>query len=196
MTWKKLASISVIIFRQAIYEYLLAGYCTLTQPLFSCLDQNAHANPMGSIYIYTYIFILIFIYIYLWYTYVYHKYQPYGSYFVWSWHANMPHKLRSLRPMATRLVSSPSPLVAFSFVAWDDIPVVGCNVWWFFPMFGGETSHVSSLTLQGKKEIAWNYRHGHIMRVSISVFAMVPSLFRWTSSGTEVFSAPLGCTWC
>ena len=33
-------------------------------------------------------------------------------------------RLRSLRPMATRLVSSPSPLVAFSFVAWDDIPVV------------------------------------------------------------------------
>jgi len=44
--------------------------------------------------------------------------------------------LRSLRPMATRLVSSPSPLVAFSFVAWDDTFVV-------VPMFGGPvSSHV------------------------------------------------------
>jgi len=47
--------------------------------------------------------------------------------------------------MATRLVSSPSPLVAFSFVAWDDTFVV-------VPMFGPVSSHdFSSLTLQGKE---------------------------------------------
>ena len=36
---------------------------------------------------------------------------------------NANSKLRSSRRMATRLVSSPSPLVAFSFVAW-------MIVWW------------------------------------------------------------------
>ena len=47
--------------------------------------------------------------------------------------------LRFSRPMATRLVSSPSPLVAFSSVAWDDTFVV-------VPMCGETSNHVFFFT--------------------------------------------------
>ena len=62
-------------------------------------------------------------------------------------HANSK-RLRSLRPMATRLVSSPSPLVAFSSVAWD-----GFHQWWVAMFFAFFCSHDDLHFLQGKVKL-------------------------------------------
>ena len=180
MTWKKLASISVIIFQmgQAIYEYLLAGYCT--QPLFSCLNQNAHANPRVYIYIYindTPTF--------------YHKDERHMIPCSWAWHDMPIPKPQVFAPNGYKIgfFTLTFGCVFICNLGWY---ICGCsNVWWFFPVM------FSSFFARQKRNClklqTWSYN----ACVSISVYVMIPSLFWWTSSGSPRSSRRrFGCRWC